>query len=171
MRARAPTRVRARVCGRRCACVRARAPLHLPFSDGPLLILFQFHEKKGAMFLLDWEARSWVFLSLPPSPPLPGSALLRVRSRLLSRDPLLGFPEKGPGTTAGLSCQNDELLFLSALYVPALTGRTKSRSTTLAARFSYRFALLLFSVLVVIVLKFEVLFRLIRSHIYVPPIY
>lgn len=68
------------------------------------------------MFLLDCEARSWVFLSLPPSPLLPGSALLRVRSRLLSQDPLLGFTEKGPGTTVGLSFQNDKLLFLSDLY-------------------------------------------------------
>lgn len=69
------------------------------------------------MFLLDCEARPWVFLSLPSLPTPARSALLRVRAYLLFQAPLLGLTEKRPGKTVDLSFQDDKLLFLFNLQV------------------------------------------------------
>lgn len=89
-----------------------RTPLHLPFSDGPSHPLL-VPKKKGAMFLLDCEALPWVFLSLPPPPPLPVPrclvfALTYYSSRTLCLDSL----RKGLVKTVDLSFQDDMLLFL-----------------------------------------------------------
>lgn len=79
---------RAPVCGRWCACARPFALAIFRRPSPPLSV----PQKKGAMFLLDCEALSRVFLSRPPSPLLPGRRgfvfALTYSSRTLCLDSL-----------------------------------------------------------------------------------